>query len=217
MTSLVCSRTLLSLPAARLLRSRHGNSTLSGDLAFFFSQLCSHAVDFQSTIPLLTQVIEPAPDSTIWNAVFVLVANQPPHLSTVSNLNLIHRSNPLLPHSRVLSRLTLRSITAFFKRSTSAFTKTRRAFTRSTMRAGHGRLPLHALLKMPIHKYVMAAGQIIHIRQLKPLSLNGFGSFCQPSLWKDAAHITPLQQTTRRFRRHPSTRSLSCSFEYREV
>lgn len=74
MTSLVCSRTLLSLPAARLLRSRHGNSTLSGDLAFFFSQLCSHAVDFQSTIPLLTQVIEPAPDSTIWNAVFVLVA-----------------------------------------------------------------------------------------------------------------------------------------------
>lgn len=120
-----------------------------------------------------------------------LLQNQSPRLPRVSNLNLIRRSNPLLPHSIALSRLTLRSITASFKKSTSDFTKTRRAFTRSTLRAGHGRPPLHALLKMLIHKYVMAPGQIIHIRQLKPLSLSGFGSFCQPSRWKDAAHITP--------------------------
>lgn len=66
--------TLLSLPAARTLQSRNGDSTLSGDLAFFYSQISSHAVDVRSTIRLLTQAIEPAPDVAIWNEVFALVA-----------------------------------------------------------------------------------------------------------------------------------------------
>ncbi|MCJ1348909.1 hypothetical protein MMC31_007142, partial [Peltigera leucophlebia] len=66
--------TLLSLPAARALQSRNGDSTLSSDLAFFYTQISSHAVDVRSTIPLLTQIIEPAPDVAIWNEVFALVA-----------------------------------------------------------------------------------------------------------------------------------------------
>ena len=63
-----------SHPAARALSSRNGDGPLSGDIAFFYSQISSNVVSVQSTIQLLTQVTKHAPDVAIWNAVFALVA-----------------------------------------------------------------------------------------------------------------------------------------------
>ncbi|KAH0538579.1 hypothetical protein FGG08_004829 [Glutinoglossum americanum] len=65
---------LLVLPAARVLRSRNGRGTLAGDLGTLYFQLDSNEVDPKSIIPLLQQVIEPAPDLDIWNAVYALAA-----------------------------------------------------------------------------------------------------------------------------------------------
>lgn len=67
---------LQSLPAARALQSRNGGGDLSGDLAFFYSQINSGVVSVQTTIQLLTQVTEHTPDDAIWNAVFALVTKQ---------------------------------------------------------------------------------------------------------------------------------------------
>ena len=67
--------TLQVLPAARSLRSRNNRGTLGGDLAIVYSRLDSNEVDVISIIPLLKQVIKPALDLDIWNAVFTLLAS----------------------------------------------------------------------------------------------------------------------------------------------
>lgn len=56
---------LLALPAARILPSRYDGGFLSGDLGFVYSKISSNAVDAKSTIPLLAQIIKPAPDAAI--------------------------------------------------------------------------------------------------------------------------------------------------------
>lgn len=66
--------------------------------------------------------------------------------------NLIRRANPLPAHSRVVSRLMLRQMSGSSKRSNSAPTKKRLAFTRSTLRTSHCHPLLRALLKKSIPK-----------------------------------------------------------------
>jgi len=69
---------LQGLPASRLLSSSDGRSTLAGELATLFAKVQSNQQDLQAIVPLLTKVIEKAPDGEIWDAVYGLVTKSAP-------------------------------------------------------------------------------------------------------------------------------------------
>jgi hypothetical protein len=60
--------------AARLLPSRIGDRTLSGDLAALYTRVDSNRLGVLSFTTLVKQIVNNAPDVEIWRAVFELVA-----------------------------------------------------------------------------------------------------------------------------------------------
>ena len=74
---------LLTLPASRLLRSPDGRSTLVGELAMLLARVQSNQQDLQTVVPLLTKVVERAPDAEIWVAVYDLVTKSAPQPTTL--------------------------------------------------------------------------------------------------------------------------------------
>jgi hypothetical protein len=64
---------LITLPAATLLPSHDGRSSVVGELGTLLSKIHSNQQDFQALVPLLTKVIENAPDEEIWDAIYGLV------------------------------------------------------------------------------------------------------------------------------------------------
>jgi hypothetical protein len=61
-------------PAGRLLPSRIGDRTLSGDLGILYGRVDSNQLNIALSIPLVKQIVNNAPDVVIWSAAFELVA-----------------------------------------------------------------------------------------------------------------------------------------------
>ena len=69
---------LQNLPASRLLPSRTGRGTLSGDLSRFYSVVDSDGFDIERTIPLLNAVLHNAQDEDVWDKVYTAVTESTP-------------------------------------------------------------------------------------------------------------------------------------------
>lgn len=86
-SDLICDLTLAlaNLPAPRLLRSPDGSSTLRGELAAVSARLESRKQDLRAVVPLLTSVVEKAPDAEIWAAAYNLVTKSAPQPTTLKS------------------------------------------------------------------------------------------------------------------------------------
>ncbi|KIW36525.1 uncharacterized protein PV06_11236 [Exophiala oligosperma] len=77
---------LQNLPASRKLSSNTGRGSFSGDLSRFYAQIDSEQFDANSIIPLLRDVINGAPDKTLFaKAYATLTESTPPPCPTIVN------------------------------------------------------------------------------------------------------------------------------------
>ena len=95
---------LITLPAATLLLSHDGDSLVVGELGTLLSKIHSNRLDLQALVPLLTKVIENAPDEEIWDVVYELV----PKPTSMRLLTPPEDSTPSTPKRKLLQPLSNR-------------------------------------------------------------------------------------------------------------